>query len=152
MTVMNKIFTLKRQSTTSLERILFIGFLAIFTLSFYFKPINYYQADLRGIKIPDLSPMHYFGIYGPTCGLIRSFVNLAHGRLLDGFYANFTGPVLFLFFLLAFVYLSYRFFGGKKRLSLKLSPKESRIMAIAIISVFLISWLIRMATPLKSVT
>lgn len=132
------------------ERLIFLLLLAVFSLAWYFRPLTYYQADWRGLELPNFTVFHYFGYYGPTCGLTRSFVNLAHGRIVDGFFSNFMGPVVFAFFLFLFCYFGYRSFGGKKRLKLDLSLKQQRFLIILVIAMFLISWLVRLASPLKS--
>ena len=146
-----KWLAVEQAPTTVYDRIFFLSLLAVFGLSLYFSPISYYQMDMRFFGfLPDMSLSKNLGVCGPTCGLTRSFVNISHGRFLDGFLANFMGPILYVGFFGFFLYFGYRFFGGKKILKLNLSLLKKRILLFSFIGAFLLSWVIKLLSPLKT--
>ena len=100
--------------------------------------------------MPDMSLSKTLGIHGPTCGLTRSFVNISHGRFFDGFLANFMGPFVYISFFGFFLYFGYRFFGGKKRFRLNLSVLSKRVLLFSVIAAFIVSWIVKLLSPLKT--
>ena len=141
----------EEEPTSIYDKIFFVSLLAVFGLSFYFSPIYYYKMDMRFFSfLPDMSLSKTVGVCGPTCGLTRSFVNISHGRFFDGFLANFMGPFVYISFFGFFLYFGYRFFGGKKRLKLALSVLSKRILLFSVIGAFIISWIVKLLSPLKT--
>lgn len=51
---------------------------------------------IRGLGIETCWWHYLFGVNCPGCGLTRSFISLAHGRVADAFGYNWMGPPLFL--------------------------------------------------------
>lgn len=128
----------------------FFYFLAtwfVLVASFILKPQGYKDLALPwGQTLPSFSIIHYFTKFpGPTCGLTRSFVNMAHFRIGDAFRAHFLGP--FLFFGLAFAlgYFSYRTLGGQRKLLIKWSKTGLRIALALGLLIFLGAWLAKIA-------
>ncbi len=138
----------KPSKTNWLERLIFFGLFCIFSLSLYWNPISYNKIDTRAFQLPDLSLFHRLGIHGPACGLTRSFVNISHGHFFDGFLANFTGPLVFIVFLVAFFYLAYRFFGGQNKLKFNLSLSSEKKLIFGTLAIFLTNWIAKFLIPI----
>jgi hypothetical protein len=101
-------------------------------------------ADGRVAHLPDVCMFHALtGLPCPGCGLTRSFVCLAHGRLFDSLRYHPLGPALFAFISATIIYAcAERLFPG-----LRLAPSDRfrRIAPFIAIAVFLAAWAARLA-------
>lgn len=117
----------------------------IVAVALVLRPLGWRALDAPGIGVlPDTSPFHHLtGLPGPTCGLTRSFVNMAHGHLSDAFLAHFLGPAVFIAAVGLTGYYTYRALGGRRRLAVPARyPRAlsgSRVVW-AVVALFLASW------------
>ncbi len=62
-------------------------------------------------KVPLCFFHHVTGLDCPGCGLVRSFISIAHGQFREAVRFNALGPLVFLFFLFSLVRLIFSAFG-----------------------------------------
>ena len=97
------------------------------------------------IPLPETCMMHArFGIDCPGCGLTRSFIHFAHGRILEGMSVNPAGIAIFLFVAAQVPAASLRFAYGR---SSRVAIWWSRCNEIALVFLPIltcIQWIVRL--------
>ena len=116
---------------------------SILIASYVLKPVGWQAVTLpNGQAVQSFSPIHFITkIPGPTCGLTRSFVNLARLQFGDAFRAHFLGPLLFGALLMAVFYYTYRFLGGKRRVRVSWSKAGLKTAYFSGILLVLGAWI-----------
>jgi len=103
------------------------------------------SVTVAGIPLPStcfLRPVA--GLDCPTCGLTRSFVNLAHGRLGAACADHRLGPALFLVFVFQVPYRTFRL--ARKSAPPRFPSRAAWVIGLAFVAAFWLNWVYNVAT------
>ncbi len=125
-----------------------VGSLAILTLAALMSVGSARRVYLPGTSfpMPETCMLHArFGLDCPGCGLTRSFIHLAHGRLADGFWLNPAGIVIFIFVAAQIPAAILRFvYGRASKISL-LWVRCNEVALIVLPTLTFVQWIVRLA-------
>ena len=85
-----------------------------------------------------------FGLDCPGCGLTRSFIHFAHGRLLEGLRLNPAGIAIFLFVVAQVPAAVVRFAWGRSSGFAILWSRGNEIALIVLPTLTFIQWIVRL--------
>jgi len=118
--------------------------------SLILKPEGTSGIKLFGKDIPSVCLFYNLTGYPDLgCGLTRSFVNMAHFHLKDAFYSHFLGPAVFVGFLFAGAYLTYRILGGRKKLKISMSALPAIAITVLIMLAAIAAWIVKLYVGLN---
>ena len=124
------------------------GSLAILTLAAIMSvglPRRVYLPGLS-FPLPETCMLHArFGLDCPGCGLTRSFIHFAHGRLFEGMSLNPAGIAIFLFVAAQVPAAAFRFALGRSSRIAILWSRCNEIALIVLPSLTFIQWIVRLA-------
>ncbi|MFC1479695.1 DUF2752 domain-containing protein, partial [Planctomycetota bacterium] len=94
--------------TTHIAYLIIIGLILLLPFVMSFNPDQPGNINILGINLPGLCLSYsLFKTSCPGCGMTRSFVLLAHGRISDSLHCHRLGIVIYLYFVLLFLYRIY---------------------------------------------
>ena len=105
------------------------------------------QIYLPGLSVPmpETCMLHArFGIDCPGCGLTRSFIHFAHGRLLEGISLNPAGVAIFMFVFAQVPASAVRFALGRSSRFAILWSRCNEIALIVLPTLTFIQWIVRL--------
>ncbi len=86
-----------------------------------------------------------FGIDCPGCGLTRSFIHFAHGRIVEGFALNPAGIAIFLFVVTQIPAALLRFALGRSSPFAILWSRCNEVALIVLPTLTFVQWIVRMS-------
>jgi Protein of unknown function (DUF2752) len=97
------------------------------------------------VPMPETCMMHAkFGIDCPGCGLTRSFIHLAHGRIAEGWSLNPAGIAVFLFVAAQVPAAALRFAWGRSSRFAIVWSRCNEIAMIILPTLTFIQWIVRL--------
>lgn len=97
------------------------------------------------VPVPETCMLHArFGLDCPGCGLTRSFIHFAHGRLLEGMRLNPAGIAIFLFVAAQVPAAIVRFAWGRSSGFAILWSRGNEIALIVLPTLTFIQWIVRL--------
>ena len=124
------------------------GSLTILTLAAIMSVGPARRIYLPGLSVPmpETCMLHArFGLDCPGCGLTRSFIHFAHGRLLEGISLNPAGIAIFVFVAAQVPAAAIRFALGRSSRIAILWSRCNELALIVLPMLTLIQWLVRLS-------
>ena len=98
------------------------------------------------VPMPETCMLHArFGIDCPGCGLTRSFIHFAHGRLLEGMSLNPAGIAIFLFVVAQVPAASLRIVLGRSSRFAIIWSRCNEIALIVLPTLTFVQWIVRLS-------
>ncbi len=95
--------------------------------------------------MPETCMLHArFGIDCPGCGLTRSFIHLAHGRIVEGLSLNPAGIAIFLFVAAQVPAAMLRFALGRSSRFAILWTQGNEVALVVLPTLTLFQWIVRL--------
>ncbi len=125
------------------------GSLAILVLATVMTVGPERQVYLPGLSVPvpeTCTLRARFAIDCPGCGMTRSFIHIAHGRILDALRLNPASILVFLFIAAQIPAAAARFLLGRSSRMAIAWTRFNELALIALPSITFLQWIIRMST------
>lgn len=116
-------------------RSLLILILSSLIIASYFLKVTEQQSPFSCIILA------FTGIPCPGCGLTRSFVAMAHGRIGESFYYHLFGPLLFIIFIISSVHLLLEILRKKQIKAQYIKLVQNKKLQYLILSLILVYYL-----------
>ena len=123
------------------------GSLSILTLAAIMSVDTSRRVYLPGLSVPvpETCMLHArFGLDCPGCGLTRSFIHFAHGRLFEGMSLNPAGIAIFLFVAAQVPAAGFRFALGRSSGLSKFWSRGNEIALIVLPTLTFVQWIVRL--------